>query len=131
MEITNGFMSTFGNIEKRIVCWAHVVRKIKDNCVGVDKTIKAKIKQDFEYLQVTATSDNFNNGWQLMYDKWKNHQNVKIKEFLDDFSNFWLREYTSGWYEGYAKGYPSTNNALEATNNTIKNEGTFENNCLC
>jgi len=44
---------------------------------------------------------------------------------LDDFSSFWLRDYTSGWYEGYDKGYPSTNNALESTNNIIKNEGTF------
>jgi hypothetical protein len=56
MEITNGFMSSFTEIKKRIVCWAHVVRQIKDNCIGVDKTIKAKIKQDFEFLQLSATS---------------------------------------------------------------------------
>ncbi|RNA08943.1 hypothetical protein BpHYR1_020504 [Brachionus plicatilis] len=36
-----------------------------------------------------------------------------------------MGEFTCGWYEQYAPGYPSTNNALEATNNLIKNESTF------
>ena len=30
-----------------------------------------------------------------------------------------------GWFEGYAVGQPSTNNALEATNRTIKDAGTI------
>ncbi|RNA38993.1 hypothetical protein BpHYR1_041671 [Brachionus plicatilis] len=36
-----------------------------------------------------------------------------------------MREYTIGWYEGYVIGFPTTNNALESTNNVIKNEGTL------
>lgn len=125
MEITNGFLSTFKRLEKRIVCWAHASRKVKDNCVGVDKKIKAKIREDFNALQITASTLNFKKGWKLLYDKWQVHENQNVKEFLDDFESFWLRDYTYGWFEGYAKGYPSTNNALEASNNVIKKEGTF------
>ena len=31
----------------------------------------------------------------------------------------------SGWYEGYIEGLPSTNNALESTNKTIKDSATL------
>lgn len=30
----------------------------------------------------------------------------------------------SGWFQIYAKGYPSTNNGLESTNKTIKDDTT-------
>lgn len=34
----------------------------------------------------------------------------------------WL-EYNPNWYEGYATGIPSHNNALESTNRYIKDNG--------
>lgn len=33
--ITNGFLSVFPVLKKRIVCWAHVERKIEEQLKGV------------------------------------------------------------------------------------------------
>ena len=47
---------------------------------------------------------------------------------LEDFVEYFASEYfnkRSGWYEGVAPGYPSTNNGLESINNQIKATGTF------
>jgi len=47
-----------------------------------------------------------------------------ILDLLDYFTN--ERPNTNdGWYEGIQLHTPSTNNALEATNRTIKDDGTF------
>ncbi|CAF0764771.1 unnamed protein product [Brachionus calyciflorus] len=130
MAITNGFISVFGNIEKRIVCWSHVERHIKDNLKGIDKNTKSKIKADIVAIQTFTTTSHFSTAWQLFHQKWSNESNHNsssqlIQNFLTYFSKNWLGEYTCGWYEEYAKGLPSTNNSLESTNNVIKNEGTF------
>lgn len=42
MAITNGFLSVFGYLDKRIVCWAHVERHVKDHLKGLNKEIKKK-----------------------------------------------------------------------------------------
>ena len=47
-----------------------------------------------------------------------------INEFLEYFNLQWVNN-LNGWYEGYSPDYPSTNNALEATNNVIKKESTL------
>jgi hypothetical protein len=44
---------------------------------------------------------------------------------LNYFADKWLVEANRGWYEGVALFVPSTNNALEATNRTIKDDSTF------
>ncbi|CAF4227083.1 unnamed protein product, partial [Rotaria sordida] len=43
---------------------------------------------------------------------------------MNYFHNEWLKT-NDGWYEGIQVYTPSTNNALEATNKTIKDDGTF------
>ncbi|CAF4753768.1 unnamed protein product, partial [Rotaria sp. Silwood2] len=50
--------------------------------------------------------------------------NQSILEFLNYFDNEWLKS-NDGWYEGLQLYTPSTNNALEAINKTIKADGTF------
>jgi hypothetical protein len=62
--------------------------------------------------------------FQLFFAKYRNHQNTHIAKFLEYFDAKWVKE-LPGWYGGYAPGVPVTNNALEATNNVIKNEQTF------
>ncbi|RNA00865.1 hypothetical protein BpHYR1_033902 [Brachionus plicatilis] len=37
----------------------------------------------------------------------------------------WIKSKNFGWFEGHAPGYPSTNNALEGTNQSIKKVHTF------
>ncbi|CAF3060162.1 unnamed protein product [Rotaria sp. Silwood2] len=44
--------------------------------------------------------------------------------FINYFHNEWLKT-NDGWYEGIQVYSPSTNNALEATSRTIKDDGTF------
>ncbi|CAF1680796.1 unnamed protein product, partial [Rotaria magnacalcarata] len=59
--------------------------------------------------------------------KWKlNNKKTdqSILEFLNYFDNEWLKS-NAGWYEGLQLYVPNTNNALEATNRTIKDDGTF------
>jgi len=46
-----------------------------------------------------------------------------VKLFVDYFTKQWL-DTLPGWYEGYAPGLPSTNNALEAKNRILKDEVT-------
>ncbi|CAF4338707.1 unnamed protein product [Rotaria sp. Silwood2] len=51
-------------------------------------------------------------------------KNQSIIEFLNYFDNEWIQT-NGGWYEGIQLYTPSTNNALEATNKVIKDDGTF------
>lgn len=60
---------------------------------------------------------------ELFNEKWKILNNHSINNFLEYFNFQWVTK-LNGWYEGYSFGYPSTTNALEATNNVIKKEGT-------
>ena len=51
-------------------------------------------------------------------------KNQTILDFLNYFDSERLKS-NNGWYEGLRLHTPSTNNALEATNKTIKDGGTF------
>ena len=48
----------------------------------------------------------------------------ELAAFLDFFNAEYVYK-SNNWFEGASAGYPSTNSALEATNNVIKNEGTL------
>ena len=64
---------------------------------------------------------------QLNYSK-----KVEIKELPAYFINGWYMS-NKGWFEGFAIGYPTSNNALEATTTNDKIESLyiyFENACL-
>ena len=83
-------------------------------------------------IQFSTIHEHFETVWKLFSDKWfdpspkesLSHEQLLINEFLNYFSDNWLGQYTCGWYEEYAKGIPSTDNALESTNNVIKEEAT-------
>ncbi|CAF2022136.1 unnamed protein product [Rotaria magnacalcarata] len=47
-----------------------------------------------------------------------------INNFIDYFTNEWHMS-NKGWFVGFAIGYPSSNNALQATNGTITSLYTF------
>lgn len=123
--ITNGFMSAFTDIDKRIVCWAHVIRNIDDKLKTIsDKKIRFNIRTDICNLQLCPRADMFNTASKLLINKWKNHgDDEKVLDFLTYFQNQWLGDRNVGWYEGFSLGVPSTNNALESNNGVIKNDG--------
>ncbi|RNA20293.1 hypothetical protein BpHYR1_031910 [Brachionus plicatilis] len=120
------------DFNKRVVCWSHVERHIKDNLKGVQKDTKQRIKNDLVAIQCSTIHEHFETVWKLFSDKWfdpspkesLSHQQLLINEFLNYFSDNWLGQYTCSWYEEYARGIPSTDNALESTNNVIKEEAT-------
>ncbi|RNA29546.1 hypothetical protein BpHYR1_043970 [Brachionus plicatilis] len=58
--------------------------------------------------------------WCFHDDKWQALNNQKINDMFQYFRDQWLTESNIGWHESYANGFPSTNNALEATNDVIK-----------
>ncbi|CAF3896417.1 unnamed protein product [Rotaria sordida] len=105
--IKNGFKNVFNNSYKEIMCWAHMKRKIENRLCNSSTTFKL----------TTA----------LFMKKWKmnsKQKNQSILDFLNYFDYEWLT-LNDGWYEGLQLNTPSTNNALEATNRTIKDDGTF------
>ena len=62
----------------------------------------------------------------LFIEKWINlENNEKISEFLGYFRRQWLCSSKKGWYESFCMGLPSTNNAVEANNNVIKQDVTM------
>ena len=121
-SITNGFESVFGTDYTRIFCWFHVKTNIEKKLNSVVSIHKQQLISDICFLQLSRTTDQFNAACALFFNKWD-----KVEEF-SDFLLFFKNEYInirSNWHQGTAPGYPLTNNALEATNNVIKNEGTF------
>ena len=67
--ITNGFKSVFC-LEKRIVCWAHVERKIDENLKEADADIQLKIKADFRSIQEGVQQRIFSTAFDLLEKKW-------------------------------------------------------------
>lgn len=123
--ITNGFKLVFPELNTRIICWAHVNRKIQENLRGVDEETCKKIATDFENLQSSTTTSHLNAAYNLLKQKWQVFNNQKINDMFEYFNNQWLCEANVGWYESFSNGFPSTNNALEATNNVIKEKATL------
>ncbi len=66
----------------------------------------------------------FTESSKLFLNKWENLNDLEIGQFLGVFSEKFLHNHPN-WFAGYAPGDPSTNNALESTNNVIKAEGTL------
>ncbi|RNA07209.1 hypothetical protein BpHYR1_051293, partial [Brachionus plicatilis] len=90
---------------------------------GVDH--KSLILTDIHTLQGGTSEKHFKVAVELLARKWRSLNNLKINEFFEYFLSQWFGEYTIGWDERYAESYPSINNALESTNNEIKEGGTF------
>ncbi|CAF0999418.1 unnamed protein product [Brachionus calyciflorus] len=110
------------------VCWAHAQRAISNKIKNIqDEKIESNLMNDIYLLQLSNSKLDFeiklklfNKKWELIKKKYKN-----VEAFFDYFDTQWIRSVTKNWYEGVAAGLPSTNNSLEANNNSIKNVHTF------
>jgi hypothetical protein len=117
--IRNAFISIFGS-NQMVMCWAHVRRAVdKKLCLINDKNERHEVMSDIEQLQICNSTNSFQLASELFLKKHEKHE-----DFINYFKSEWLTAH-SGWYEGYSEYTPSTNNALEATNNVIKQENTF------
>lgn len=119
--ITNAFTTVFNPINfLRIYCWFHVTQNIDKKQSLVSKEIWTTLRSDISFLQIASSPSVFNAAKKLWSKKYEN--------LVPNFHQYFWKEYIenrSNWYEGYAIGFPSTNNGLESTNNVIKSQGTF------
>ncbi|KAL8598278.1 hypothetical protein ACOMHN_035228 [Nucella lapillus] len=120
--IKNGFTAAFGHPpEKTIMCWAHVVMNMDKQLIRIkDKKTAAALREDITQLQLYPDEDAFYQATTLFLSKWESSNQA----FLEYFRGSWIDQ-NNTWYEGYAPGCPSTNNGLEAVNQTIKRQNTF------
>ena len=117
---------------KRLVCWAHVERAISDRLRHLNDG--GEILKDIYKLQISYSKLNFECKTNLFFAKWdpnnlreneeKETDSVETK-FFRYFKKEWIVSKHSCWYEGAGLTYPSTNNALESTNKTIKDKHTL------
>ncbi|CAF3862535.1 unnamed protein product [Rotaria sp. Silwood1] len=126
--IKNGFRRVFGNSYDQIMCWSHMKRNIENRICHInDKDISKEMLEDIEMVQLCNSSTLFKLATTLFMKKWNynnKEKNQSVLDFLQYFDDEWLKS-NSGWYEGIRLYTPSTNNALESTNRTIKDDGTF------
>ncbi|CAF1036165.1 unnamed protein product [Brachionus calyciflorus] len=124
--ITNGFEAVYGK-PIRIMCWAHTERAVSNKLKlknDKNETLKKQIMNDFHLLQLSFSQTKFNITYKLFKRKWERLD--ELGQFFDYFEKEWIHSKNFGWFEGFSPGYPSTNNALEATNNSIKKVHTFK-----
>ena len=70
--ITNGFTAAFGGILKRVMCWAHMIRKVEDRLSRIsDKEIRANIRNDICFLQLARNVEIFKKASFLFMLKWQ------------------------------------------------------------
>ena len=125
--ITNGFIAAFGAIEKRVSCWYHMISLVDDNLKHV-KEFAVLLRRDIEQLQLCSSPRIFDKAVALFFKKWRSKKNKEVDTFLDYFYKQHI-QHLPGWYEGYAEGMPSTDNALESCNGRIKAHSTFRRLC--
>lgn len=118
--IRNGFSCVFpGAIT--VMCWAHAARCIYKRVEKdiPDQRSRIDIISDIKMLQLSPTKAIFEKLLKLFFVKWK-----EMSIFCNYFRDNWV-EINGNWYEGVAKGVPSTNNGGESFNNLIKAQATI------
>lgn len=124
--IKAAFINVFGDDVKCVMCWAHMKRKIESRICHIDdKETQKEIMEDIEMLQLSSSKDIFDTATSLFFKKWtKMQKNQSVLDFMSYFEKEWI-DSNNGWYEGVEFYVPSTNNALEATNKVVKDDGTY------
>lgn len=102
----------------RTTCWAHVWRNINKKISSVSKNFRSEIVEDLKFLQLASSEKLFKLSTYLFELKWRNFD--CIKTFIHALKKNYFAEKNSSWYEGYFVFGPSSNNALERFNRTLK-----------
>ena len=102
-------------------CWFHVLKAMRTVTAGLHALFKDEIMSDIFFLQLISCKTLFEKGWALFLEKWR--QQRQTQECIAQLNQQYYL--TNGnWYEGCAVHSPSTNNALEKFNQTIKSRYT-------
>lgn len=119
--IKNAFLEVFGSDTTVRMCWAHAIKNMKKK---VDKTVEKKerkdIMEDIYALHNASSPEIFNAASQAFIVK-----HASKASFIKYFEQEWLIN-NPNWFLGAAATLsPTTNNALEAFNKSIKDHNTM------
>ena len=116
--ITVAVRRIFGTNCLRGMCWAHTIRNVDKEIDKIaDKGAQTEVREGVRLLQLASSENQFQMAASLWYD-W-----LSVREHLLPFRDYFWQQWMGelqGWYEGFSKLHPSTNNGLEAINKTLK-----------
>ncbi|KAH7724315.1 hypothetical protein AAVH_08203 [Aphelenchoides avenae] len=104
----------------RLMCYAHVNRRVKKRVSEVPAEFRATILSDLETLRYARSADEFQKLVPMMLDSWPDG----AENFKDYFNATWGTGDLHRWYEA-ASPFVSTNNGLESVNKQIKDAHTL------
>lgn len=121
--IRNAFTHVFGEESILKMCWTHMRTNVEKYLNLVEQEHRKDIVSDLDSLQLCPDVETFTTGKDLFVKKWSA---LGQSRFLDYMNGLWFSSHIN-WFEGVepASMTPSTNNALESFNNTIKKEFTL------
>lgn len=119
MAIRNGFYNVFDSAKLDVMCFAHVIRNLRKRPFAM-KNNKQLVLDDVRRMQSAPSRAIFEKLSQLFCEKWESLE----PNFIEYFRSQWLGPLVN-WFEGVAEYVPSTNNALESHNATIKRRVTM------
>ena len=118
-SIHNGFKLAYQTLDKRINCWAHVIRNVDDELSKVKcSDTRIRMRQDICNIQLSFTKKIFDKLASLFCSKWQKI-NANNSTFISGFYNDWCLN-KNGWFEGYSLGDPSQSNSIESTHKHMK-----------
>ena len=120
---------------KRLMCWYHASKKMKDKLMGIkslDTSVASQIFSDIHALQFGAPDEeSFFILFALLRRKWseeREYTNDVLKDRVSEFflyvKKVWLSPDLRNWYEAANPMMLSTNNSLESSNNVFKRDYT-------
>lgn len=117
--IQNGYIDSFGEPERVIMCWTHVMINFS-KAKFRDQGNRELLRKDLHALQGMSNETFFDIGADLLIAKWSE----KEPEYIRTFERSFIRQ-NKYWFEGAAKQVPKTNNATESFNKSMKLNQTF------
>jgi transposase-like protein len=97
---------------RRLMCWAHVFRKIQARLNSFSEDIRRRVLDDLCMLQLAINELEFDRATKFLGHKWP-------QIFFSYFFETWINSGLKFFFEG-ASSHLSTNNGLESTNKQIK-----------
>lgn len=110
----NLFYGSLESAKLDVMCFAHVLRNVRKRKF-VSQNNRTLIIDDIKKIQLAADKQTF----KMMTNKFCAKWNQIEADFIAYFKKQWLGRHCN-WYEGAAMYTPSTNNALEGYNGSIK-----------
>nr|XP_029722901.1 uncharacterized protein LOC115263748 isoform X2 [Aedes albopictus] len=106
----------FGGI-KTINCYFHLKQNLKKyfQKFKIQADLQSSISDGIDKLQIAPTQKHYESAVQLFMTDYDS-----VPGFTDFFAKYVNNSNFAGWHEAFAPGVPSTNNAVEAINKSIK-----------